>query len=201
MPNLSVLRGDCLARLGRNDEAVVHFERALPALEDDRARNCRSLIALSLKALGRYEEASAIYYELVAEADPRESVTFELNLAGVLHEAGDSRRALARLQRLSLRAPELPELWGLMGTVAWALGDYEAAERALRNAVARAPHRSSYRLSLGVLLVVVLGRVGEGVQVLDAAARQGHLDARGVALRAATSSSGSGRWPKSCEDR
>lgn len=92
-------RGVALGRLGRHDEALVEYERALELLADSddrpRVRVARWMVASALRALGALEAAKDIQLELEAEWDAvhrPDPYVFE-ELEAIFTAQGDTERA------------------------------------------------------------------------------------------------------------
>lgn len=98
-PSVRNNMGEALYELGRYDEALEQFERALTLIEHDtnkrRLRDAHWQVARTLRALGRTDDALAIQLRLESESDaasdPKSYVFEELE---ILYRAkGDTERA------------------------------------------------------------------------------------------------------------
>ena len=87
-----------------------------------------------LEDLAQYDLASATY-GLVPADDPSYYAA-ELGRAEVLRAAGRDDEALAVLNALALRYPDIPEVHATLGDTLRELGDYDAADRAYSEALA-----------------------------------------------------------------
>ena len=168
------LRGDALSLTERDQEAVTWFERALERNLDEAERfNCLSSYALSLKRLGRFEDAIAIYRQLIGEV-PDDALPFIYNnLATVYLESGQPEQAVSTLINASRANPAQPALWANLGNAYAQLDQLEQAAHAYRRALAAAPHRGDIQLLLA-RVALRLGRLAEAEDAIQAAYDQGH---------------------------
>ncbi len=108
------------------------------------------LLTTSLEQAGRYEEAMAIYAELI-EANPENLIAVN-NLAALLLDHRDDAESHRRALELA-RKLEGQEQAPLLDTVGWAYyrnGDYQRAVRYLERAVAGAPEMAILHYHLGM---------------------------------------------------
>lgn len=103
--------GYALHQLGRLDEALSEFQRAVAIREggtdSEATRVARWMVAWTLRALGRFEEALAIQLRLERECEAAgapDPYVFE-ELERLYREAGDEARALAYSERRKSAAP------------------------------------------------------------------------------------------------
>jgi tetratricopeptide (TPR) repeat protein len=93
--------------LGRHEEALAHFERALTANlergDPERIRIARWTVASGLRQLGRYEEALSIQYALLAQG-PEDGYVHE--------ELGELFQALGRPEEAEPHARRAREMLG-----------------------------------------------------------------------------------------
>ncbi len=133
------LRGVVLGRMGRLAEARASFEQALALAPDDAAAEAN--LGALLVALGEARAACAHLRRALAR-DPRSTLAAE-RLAWVLATAADpALRAPAEALRwaeLAARRSDDPGVQATLAAAQAASGDFEAAARTQRAALARAP--------------------------------------------------------------
>jgi tetratricopeptide (TPR) repeat protein len=122
-------RGLCLLRLNRPDAALPCWEAALsnipPAKNDQRKNDILFGKAVALHQLGRLEEASDIYNELLP-ASPN-SIDLLANLTTLSIARKDTARAKEMAERLFKIRPESPVALEGLAAAALSRGDYGAA--------------------------------------------------------------------------
>lgn len=126
-----VLYGQVLFRTKKHSEARKAFEKALE--HDERSAEAMLGLGLALDQLGLVEEAITTLKASVA-ADPG-NVDALRELAKVLHREEHSEEALEYLEAAIEQAPENSRLFSLKGSILVLLGQYEAADEALRRAL------------------------------------------------------------------
>ncbi len=145
-------------------EAALNLSAALLAEgdTDGARRTAEALLAAqpgsvaALLALGRAEiagenhKAALAHFEAALAADPaNHEAMFQAGSLGI--RAGDPHRALALLAQLVEREPDSSEAWNNYGSALAELERFEAAERAIRKAIALDPQRR-YFSNLAILL-------------------------------------------------
>jgi DNA-binding SARP family transcriptional activator len=141
--------GEALTRLGRYDEAIVHFERSMRiSRRIGLHRAAASLLGLGdvRRALGHRERSRAAYEEAAAlaraTAEMQILVPSLAGLAALLADGPSTDTAAARAAadeaRLQATAATLPSALIAQGFVARADGDLSAARRHAADAVAAA---------------------------------------------------------------
>ena len=129
---------------------------AFPAQKEDLA--AESQRAKQAMTEGRFEEAAALYGELV-RAEPGDA-GFVLDLGLALHSAGRYREAARQFEAYLKRRPDSGPVWLLLGLDYQKLGDPQHAIRPLERALRVDPNNKTTLLELGQALVEV-GRPGE----------------------------------------
>jgi tetratricopeptide (TPR) repeat protein len=172
--DVSTLRGTALSLNGHDEEALRCFDNALAGdLTAEARRRCLSEKALSLKRLNRFNEAIAIYDELLNSATDRFDPQIVVNLATVYLSASQFARARDLLRNFVRAHPDVPEAWGNLGIAYERLNDLDAAVRAYQRALSLNAMMAHVQVMLaGVLLR--LGRVLEADSLLYAAYAQGY---------------------------
>jgi tetratricopeptide (TPR) repeat protein len=172
--SLARLTGTALSLGGRDEEALALFDRALvAATTDEERRVARSERALSLKRLGRYDEAIAIFAELAATAPAEARPGVLVNLATAYLAARRPQAVIDVLEPIAVRHHRMPEIWANLGLAYEDLGDYETAATMFQRGLASAPHRADLLLPLARIYMEHLGLVAEAVNVLELMLEQG----------------------------
>ena len=181
------LRGDALSLTEQDEEAITWFERALERNLDEAERiDCLSAYALSLKRLGRFDDAISIYRQLIGEV-PDDALPFiHNNLATVYLESGQPEQAVSTLINASRANPRQPALWANLGKAYAQLDQLEKAAHAYRRALAAAPHRGDIQLLLA-RVALRLGWAAEAEDAIQAAYDQGHNSRQWLVLAQACS--------------
>jgi tetratricopeptide (TPR) repeat protein len=116
--DLYVRSGRLLSRLGRSDEAVARFRRAI---EEDPARvEPRIFLVAELAARGRYEEVIPEYREIVARAP--EDAVLQANFGYALERVGDTQGAMDAYMRAGALNPNLSQATFGLGRLLLSLG-------------------------------------------------------------------------------
>lgn len=169
------LYGSALSLAGRDEEAIAVLERCLETGEDAHERTeCINEIGLSLKRLGRLEEARHLYERAMGTTPEGRQLSLRGNYAATLIELGETRRAVEILTALSRRYPDSPETWALLGTARWRLGDAAGAASATGQAIRVAPRNGSYRVLLATIQLEGFRDVAAAMESLDTAYGLGH---------------------------
>ncbi len=174
--------GNALGALGRHGEAVAAYEKALAPRPDygdawlnlglahaatgahkaalaayDRARahgpasaRLKNARGVALHALERLEEAEACFREALRLAP--DDVRALNNLGNVLRDLGRDEEAVAVFRRASELAPERDHLRVALAGAYFDRGEFDAAEKALRALLARAPTDANALKDLTTLL-------------------------------------------------
>lgn len=157
-------RGVALRDLGRSDEALEHYQRALVLKPDyPEALNNRGV---ALHDLGRFDEALESYQRALAL---RSDYPEALNNRGVtLHDLSRVNDALESYERALLLRPDYPEAFNNRGVV---LDDLKRFEEALESYEQALALRSNYPEALNNRgnTLSDLGRFGEALQSYERA--------------------------------
>jgi tetratricopeptide (TPR) repeat protein len=133
--------GIALVTLGRLPDAIGCFERALTVRDDAETRR---LLADSLKALGRFDDASREYKRSLT-LDPKSAATW-FNFGNLLRtQFHDTRSALEAYRQASEADPSLGEAQFSLGAMLMEIADYEAAVAALQSALQVAKPDAAWR--------------------------------------------------------
>lgn len=124
--------GSAWARIGRLDDAIVQFERAL-TLKGDLV-GAHNNLANALVAQGRPDQALA-HFERAIALDPK-LIQAHANLGTVLLSLGRLEPAAAALERALALAPDFADAHTNLGNVFLALGRLPEAEARYRRALA-----------------------------------------------------------------
>ncbi|WP_158708218.1 MULTISPECIES: tetratricopeptide repeat protein [unclassified Streptomyces] len=174
-PAVLACRGHALSLTGRDDEAIADFDRALQGAARPAVRlSCQNGKGLSLKRLGRYDEAIDLLRRTVAEQNEEAGrAAVLMNLATVYMERGDHDDALPLLLQASQLMPRSYEIWANLGQAYEGTGDYATAETVYRHAVQLAPHEMVPAMRLAAVCMDHLGSTAVAWAVLEQLGRQG----------------------------
>lgn len=131
--------GQCLAKLGRNREALNHLRKALE-LESGNVGVQLALGKVYLE-VGQFADAAALLGKIDASSLPaaQQSALHQM-LAMALEKSGDSNRALDQLARAARAKPNDANLQYQYGSAALRAGDTGTALAALEKATRLAPN-------------------------------------------------------------
>jgi tetratricopeptide (TPR) repeat protein len=146
-PELGYRLGMLLARrLGLRAQAVPYLERALDPASSNlgQRRECREALAEAYVALGRTQDAVALYDRVLAAAETSPEAAFEAHLARGrlrLRLGGSEGQALARADLLKAKdlQPAYHELLLDLAALDHASGDFASAEKNLKSYLAARP--------------------------------------------------------------
>jgi protein O-GlcNAc transferase len=142
---------------------------------------------LSLHRDGNLKAAAEIYRKVLDQIPDQPDALYLMGC--VAHQSGDGAGAVGLLERALLARPEKAEFHYALGNAHSKLGNYELAERHLRQAT-ELGSRAEFHSSLGLLLKGQR-RFAEAIAELEAAVRLGPGDAEALAaLRLALASAG-----------
>jgi tetratricopeptide (TPR) repeat protein len=168
-------RGTALSLLNRDEEALDCFERALEGeLSPQNIVNCKSEYALSLKRLGRFEEARKLYEQLMTTVPDDQLPIVIVNLATVHMEEGNGEEAVQLLEHFVRRTPDVAAAWANLGQAYDLVGKYDEAEKAFGRALVLAPHEGRIRVMQAALYMDHMGRLDKAYVALDAAFDSGY---------------------------
>lgn len=172
---LRMRRGTALSLLNRDEEALASFDRALTGnlspLDRD---NCESELALSLKRLGRFDEARAVYERLLVRVPEDRLALVVVNLATVYLQQKDGAKAVRLLEPFVRQNPDMALAWANLGQAYVFVGRYSEAENAYGRALRLAPQLGQVRVMLAALYMDHLGRLEGAWSALDTAFDSGH---------------------------
>jgi tetratricopeptide (TPR) repeat protein len=167
--------GAALQDLGRVDEALIRYRRALelspgytPALNN---------LGSALRARGRAEEAVATYDSAIARGAGETNASLYLNRGNALMEQGSITEAVESFRQALAADPQSAHARDSLasslydtGTDAIERGAFAAAESALREAAALKPGSAETHNNLGIALASQ-GRIAAAVRAWEAALR------------------------------
>jgi len=152
--------GQCLAKLGRNQEALTHLRKALD-LEPNNAGVKLALGKVYLE-VGRYADAAALLGKIDAASLPKEQqAALRQMLALALDKSGDSGGALSQLAQAVRANPNDADLQFQYGSAALRDDDLDTALTALAKAAQLDPNDPS-KLSVYAQALVRKGRSSTG---------------------------------------
>lgn len=183
---LWAIRGTALSLQGRDEEALSCFERTLAGdiSESERVRH-ESEYALSLKRLGRFSEARAIYDRLLPIASADDVSMIVVNLATVLIAEEDHAAAIRLLEPFVHSRPDVAAAWGNLGIALAKIREPRRAEHAYMRALELEPGNGMVRALLGALYMDQVGRIDLAWSALDAAFDVGY-ESRDLIVRLLT---------------
>jgi serine/threonine protein kinase len=175
-PRMRFLRGSVLSLCDRDLDALREFDAALRSgLNVNDEMLCRSEYALSLKRLGKIQEAADMLESLLAVAPKSQRYAIAANLSSVYLEADRADDALAQLRRACLEKSDSWKLWAMMGLAQEQLGQYNDAAMAYRRAHSIAPHEAQPRDLLAAVMMDHLDDPLGALLLLRLGAEQGTL--------------------------
>ncbi|MFI0447993.1 tetratricopeptide repeat protein [Actinomadura sp. 6N118] len=175
-PAVLARRGHALSLAGRDEEAIAAFDRALDGDPGREVRlSCKNGKGLSLKRLGRYDEAIELLGRTVLDGFDDERAMVMMNLATVYLERGDHADALPLLLEACKLRPDVYQTWANLGQAYEGTGDYRAAEAVYRRAVRLAPHEMLPAMHLAAVCMDHLGQTAVAWAVLEQLGQQGHM--------------------------
>ncbi|HJQ32919.1 MAG TPA: tetratricopeptide repeat protein [Pyrinomonadaceae bacterium] len=174
--DLWMSRGTALSLLGRDEEALGCFEAAVDdgGLAPDNLVRCECEYALSLKRLGRFDEALKVYERLLPEVSDELMPNVVVNMATVYLQQQRGDDAVRVLEPFVRSRPEVVGAWANLGQAYVFVGRYDEAERAYGRALRLAPQEGRVRVMLGALYMDHMGRMEDAWAALDVAFDSGH---------------------------
>lgn len=170
-------RAMALSIANRPEEAI---EALGPVLEREGELDPRSRVlawseyALSLKRLGRFDEAERIYDKLLLEVDDEHLPIVVINQASVHLQQRRPEKVVRLLEPFVRKHPEFAEAWANLGRGYMETGRHDDAEKAFGRSLQRDPSSGLVRVSLAELYMEHLRRIPEAWAALDAAFDAGH---------------------------
>jgi tetratricopeptide (TPR) repeat protein len=146
-PEVVVKLGRILRTVGRNDEALVHFQRYHRMVPDDVQGWAH--LGSCLSALGRFDEAEPYLRRAV---DGQDDPITHYNLALLLATTGRLEEARRSYEAALARDPSHADARGNLASVLVQLGRGDEAARQLTTLVERDPENALARANLGLLL-------------------------------------------------
>jgi glycosyltransferase involved in cell wall biosynthesis len=144
--------------LGKRDEALANYDRAIALRPDHAEAHCNR--AVTLHALKRHEEALASYDRVIA-TQPHHAVAFAAR-GNILHQLKRFGEALASYDRAIAAKPDYPEAHANRGIVLHQLRRYADAVASYGRALAIRPNHASAWHNRACALQK-LGRFGEAL--------------------------------------
>jgi tetratricopeptide (TPR) repeat protein len=178
-PEVVVKLGRILRTVGRNDEALVHFQRYHRMVPDDVQGWAH--LGSCLSALGRFDEAEPYLRRAVAGQDDPIS---HYNLALLLSTTGRLDEARRSYEVALARDPSHGDARGNLAAVLVQLGRVDEATRQLVTLVDRDPENALARANLGLLLANRGQRQAARVHLAEAVRLNPNLTPAVDALRA-----------------
>jgi arylsulfatase A-like enzyme/Tfp pilus assembly protein PilF len=124
-----------LARLGRTDDAIAAYKRALAIRPDD--ERTLSQLADLYRSLGR-NEAAIEGYKSVLKVDPKAPQIW-YQLATLYLDLGRSKEAEATFREALVKNPKMGAAYNALGALAWSRGQIDMAEELVRQGLKLEP--------------------------------------------------------------
>ncbi|ETK33364.1 hypothetical protein MPTA5024_24700 [Microbispora sp. ATCC PTA-5024] len=173
-PRLHYLHGTFLSLSGRDEEALDAFGAGIEGeLTEEEHYRCVIGAALSLKRLGRLDEAIDVMTGIAAQIPAELRTELSVNLATVYLQADRPEDARALLHRLLRENPRNWQAWANLGLAQVATARYEEAVDAYQRAIAIAPREPGLQMVLAAVLMDHLGRIDMAARALETAYQQG----------------------------
>jgi len=160
--------GLALAGMGRLEQAVPYLERAVESTDDKHDKlTLRTRLASVYEGLRRFDQAAEQFRECIKAVEPKDSITYRVDLCAALESAGKHEDAESVLKEITavpaLRATGHAEL----GLFYDRRGKTDQAAGQLREAIKLAPPKQTVRYRVHLSLVFSgAGRHNEAEQVL-----------------------------------
>ena len=145
-PRAHVGLGDAMRARGRNDDAVVHYERALLLKPHD--AEILNKLGNALAALGRLDEAVTRYQQAIALTPNIASLHH--NLATALEALDRTHEALVHYEQAHELKPDLVDAQLGLATVLRQLGRLDEAHHTFETVIRIAPRKIAAYYGLGV---------------------------------------------------
>ncbi|HTM25406.1 MAG TPA: sulfatase-like hydrolase/transferase [Vicinamibacterales bacterium] len=139
--------GNMSARLGRDEQAVAYFKRALALKADDEEAVVN--LAHAYRKLGRDDDA-LVGFRRFLELDPK-SAQVHYEIAQILIDRSEFAGATAELQRALALEPKMAAARNALGVVALNQGDLSGAEGEIRRALELKPDVRLAHFNLALL--------------------------------------------------
>jgi tetratricopeptide (TPR) repeat protein len=170
---------------GDDTKALDYFDRFMATNPEPVEKiRCLSERGLSLKRLGRLNEARELYEQLLIQVGgqkPESQLAARANYAGVLLEMGDIDEAKRQLLWLIKRQPDSPEVRALYADALEKSGELDQAVESIQHAIARQPRNGNYHVMRAHYLMR-LKRPDLALQSIDAAYDLGYHSRRWLTL-------------------
>ena len=167
--DIAINLGNALRNAGSADEALEVYKSVEDGPASSKARSAQGSLLIDL---GRFGDAAEIYRSLCL-ADPG-SIDHPVDLAAALLKDGKPDDAMAVLEEAGARLAPTPRFLAARGVLRGRTGDFDAAIKDLRQAIAAEPENADHRYHLaGVLRAAA--RPDEAISVLDEALKR-HRD-------------------------
>jgi serine/threonine protein kinase/cytochrome c-type biogenesis protein CcmH/NrfG len=172
--NLLLLAGSTYSLNGDDEKALHFFDRFLESNPEPEQRvRCLNERGLSLRRLGRLEEAKYLFEHLLETARGQLRVMVRGNYAGALLELNETKEAVKQLEWLTRNHPESHEGWALYSDALDRSGEIHKSIDTIQKAIQRAPRNGIYYVTLAELLFR-LQRINESLAALSKAYELGH---------------------------
>lgn len=136
-PDISLTRGSILSTLGKHDEAIADFLKALPRVDTDTNEVYQS-IAFEYEAVGEYSKAIDYLVKALLIDNENESLLYEIGYCYDL--AGDGDGAIRFFKNYTDKFPYSYVAWYNLGLAYSIMELYEKAIDALDFSIAIEPH-------------------------------------------------------------
>lgn len=182
------LSGTIHSLSGDDTTALQHLEKAFTEYEDaDKKTMCRVEIGLSLKRLGRYDEAVQLFADLLQKAPDKILYNVVINYATVYMEWGKWPEAAQLLESYARRNPNAGfHLWVNLGRAYKKMNELPKALQCFENTLQINPNLAMVHVDAAELLIEMSQNYSQAIHHLEAAAKLGFEDPKLLFLLAET---------------
>lgn len=170
------LSGTIHSLSGDDDTAMQHLASAIDGYEnEDKKTMCRVEVGLSLKRLGRYEEAVALFADLLQKAPDKLLYNVVINYATVYMEWAKWPEAAQLLESYAHRNPKAGfHLWVNLGRVYKKMNELPKALQCFENTLQLNPNLAMIHVDAAELLIEMSQNYSQAIHHLEAAAQLGY---------------------------
>jgi tetratricopeptide (TPR) repeat protein len=170
LPELWLALGTAHSLSGNDERALECFDRCSSATTDEELlTRCASEKGLSLRRLERYDEAIALYEELITRADSKQLLTIMGNYVATLLDVGRTEDAVRQGRWLVEKERDRSEAWLLLGEALKASSDFEEALQCYHRAIDRNPNEVRALIRAAEIYQFEFGNLARALSLLDAA--------------------------------
>ena len=170
LPELWLALGTAHSLSGNDERALECFDRCSSATTDEELlTRCASEKGLSLGRLSRYDEAIALYEDLIPRADSKQLFMVVCNYVATLIDVGRTEEAVRQAKWLAENHRDIPKAWLMLGEAFKASSDFEEALRCYHRAIGRNPNELGALIGAAEIYQFEFGDLERALSLLDAA--------------------------------